>query len=85
MTALDTEPRRTGGGYGSNGTQKGVPASDKATAKREWDYRGKRINYTPNCMYLVEGRSFETLELAKLHVDGKALQVELKATSGTAS
>lgn len=39
------------------------------SAQRKLDYRGKRINRTVHG-YLVEGHNFETLELAKLHVDG---------------
>ncbi len=38
-----------------------------------WDYRDSRINYTTDCMYLVEGRKFETLEKAKLFLDGQAV------------
>jgi hypothetical protein len=52
-------------------------AHSSATDAKDWDYRSKRIHYTSHGAFLVEGRTFETLEKAKLHVDGLALRAEL--------
>jgi hypothetical protein len=53
-------------------------------ALENWDYRDTRINKTEHG-YLVEGETFESLELAKLHVDGEALRRELNAPNGPGS
>lgn len=61
-----------------------VPPRDTPLTKQDWDYRGLRINRTVHG-YLVEGQTFETLELAKLHVDGEALRAGLHRPSGASS
>lgn len=57
---------------------------ERAQSQRDWDYRGKRINKTIHG-YLFEGQAFESLELAKLHIDGEALRAGLVSPSRASS
>lgn len=87
----DTDSQDSGsleGGYGSNMDRD--PATHQLTATSEsgssqtpalgdnWDYRNTRINYTEQG-FLVEGRHFETLELAREHVDKEAMEKAIRA------
>ena len=50
--------------------------------QEHWDYRDKRIHHTEHGTYLMEGNTFDTLEDAKLYVDGQMLRAELSKPSG---
>jgi len=77
--------------------QKEVPKPDEAYVPRflqkdqsaqpaleNWDYRGTRINKSDHG-FLVEGETFQSLELAKLHVDGEVLRNSLNGPDGASS
>ncbi|QXT41148.1 hypothetical protein [Gymnodinialimonas ceratoperidinii] len=58
-----------------------VPAKDPELNKDNWDYRGMRINRS-DLGFLVDGKNFDSLELAKLYVDGEALRLRMNGPSG---
>ena len=67
---------------GSQTTQiQTAPAPDQT----DLDYRGKRIHYTTNGSFLVEGKTFTSLEGAKMHVDGEVVLAKLAQPNGVQS
>lgn len=48
------------------------------------DYRGTRIDRSENG-FLINGRTFQTLELAKFHIDGKTLRGSRNTPNGPGS
>lgn len=62
------------------GSPAGTPFLQNAK-QQTFDHKGMRINRTIHG-FLVEGRTFGTLELAKNHVDAERLKVELQGSRG---
>lgn len=52
--------------------------------RQSWEYRGKSIKRTAHG-YLFNGHSFDSLELAKVHIDGEVLRLRMNGPPGSSS